>query len=173
MKNLWKKTDLWYRENYPEIIETFNAGASDTDFEELKKNFGFELPKGFVDSYKVHNGQDTGAVFNSAIIDPDSEGLSSIQKIISTIKLYKKMNEDAFPVDPANVAKGIKPVFWNEKWLPIMEDGAGNSYFLDLDPAEGGRIGQVVLRFYQNPSYELVDTSLKSWIKGFVDGNLD
>lgn len=173
MKTNWIKIEEWFNENEPEVLDTFNPGATDEELANLEKIVGFELPKDFIESYKIHNGQNTGLVFNSAIIDPESEGLSSINKIIETYELYKSMAEYATKVAKDDVDKGIKPIYWSEKWLPIMEDGMGNSYFIDLDPSENGIIGQIILRNHEGPTYELVSKSFKIWVKEYIDGNLD
>ena len=173
MKKYWKKIEAWFGENEPEILKTFNEGATEEQFKELENVLGFELPLDFREFYSVHNGQDTGAVFGSAIIDPDSEGLSSVQRIIDTYKMYQSIAEYATDVSDDDVEDGIKPMYWNDKWLPIMEDGMGNSYFIDLDPDENGRKGQIILRYNEGPTYELVAPSLEKWVKEFIEGNLD
>jgi cell wall assembly regulator SMI1 len=35
--------------------------------------------------------------------------------------------------------------YWHPGWLPIAVDGGGNHYGIDLSPAPGGRVGQVIL----------------------------
>lgn len=173
MKNNWKKIEKWFKENEPEILGTFNQSATDEELANLEKVVGFELPKDFIESYKIHNGQNTGLVFNSAIIDPKSEGLSSIDRIIETYKMYQGINQYATEVTENDVERGIKPVYWNKNWLPIMEDGMGNTYFIDLDPTDDGTVGQIILRNHEGPTYELIAKSLKIWIKEFIEGNLD
>lgn len=42
-----------------------------------------------------------------------------------------------------------------------------------MDPAEGGTIGQIILRFHEGPTYDIVSKSFKNWFKEYVDGNLD
>jgi cell wall assembly regulator SMI1 len=173
MKKYWAKIEAWFDENEPAILSTFNDGATEDEFTALKQLVGFELPKDFVAFYTIHNGQNAGGVYNSAIIEPDSEGLSSIGKIMETYKLYQGMNAHATAVSEKDVEAGIKPLYWTESWLPIMEDGMGNSYFIDLDPADGGNMEQIIFRDYQGPTYELIAKSFKTWIKEYVEGNLD
>ncbi|GME76631.1 unnamed protein product [Ambrosiozyma monospora] len=37
----------------------------------------------------------------------------------------------------------IKNVWWAPKWIPFTEDGAGQHYFIDLDPTDKGTVGQL------------------------------
>jgi cell wall assembly regulator SMI1 len=64
-------------------------------------------------------------------------------------------------------------IWWNEKWIPLAEDGMGNTFFLDLDPTEKGKAGQIIFRDHEGPIVHLVSKSFRTWIKEFVDGNLD
>lgn len=38
----------------------------------------------------------------------------------------------------------VRKKWWHEFWLPFAEDGGGNLYCLDLDPADDGDYGQVI-----------------------------
>lgn len=173
MKKYWEQIEAWFKEHHPEILETFNPPATEADFESLETVLGFSLPKDFREFYAIHNGQDTGLVFRSAIIEPESEGLSPIEKIINVHFMYQEISEYGTPVTEEDVEKGIKPLYWSTQWIPIMEDGTGNSYFLDMDPADGGKVGQVIFRHYEGPTYELIAPSFRNWVKQFVEGNLD
>jgi cell wall assembly regulator SMI1 len=38
----------------------------------------------------------------------------------------------------------IRPVWWHRRWIPFGEDSAGNLCCLDLAPASGGTVGQII-----------------------------
>src|SRR5262249_32779186 len=38
----------------------------------------------------------------------------------------------------------IQPVWWHRRWIPFACDAAGNLSCLDLAPAAGGTVGQII-----------------------------
>lgn len=170
---LWNQASTWLATHQAELLQSFCPGASDEELQKLADTLGTKLPKDFVEFYKIHNGQDTGLVFGSAFLDPDSEGLSPISKILSVHALYSQLEANAPQVDAEQVPQAVQALFWNKKWLPIIEDGFGNSYFIDLDPSPKGKKGQIVLRMHEGPSYELIAKSFRAWMKEFIEANFE
>jgi cell wall assembly regulator SMI1 len=39
----------------------------------------------------------------------------------------------------------VRKQYANLRWLPFARDGGGNSYAVDMDPADGGRAGQIIV----------------------------
>lgn len=170
MKDKWKAIEDYFKKNNKAILSTFNPAATEVELKELENVIGIKLPKDLIELYSIHNGQDTGRVFGSAIIEPESEGLSPISKIIEEWKLFSSI-ENEYPsiVSADNCEKGIKPLGWNSLWIPLIADGSGNAYCLDLDPALGGKKGQIIYRNLNGPEYNLVAKSLKDWMDNFID----
>ncbi len=54
--------------------------------------------------------------------------------------------------------------FWREKWIPIAELNNEDFFFIDMDPGEGGVIGQIGL--VQELELCLVADSLENWFSG-------
>lgn len=40
--------------------------------------------------------------------------------------------------------RGVRAKWFHDKWLPIADDGGGDLLCIDLDPAKGGTVGQIV-----------------------------
>jgi cell wall assembly regulator SMI1 len=65
----------------------------------------------------------------------------------------------ATDVDPGLVAAWVHP-----GWLPLTDDGAGNHACVDLDPAEGGRVGQVLAVLADHPRRPLLAGSWAAFL---------
>ncbi len=64
--------------------------------------------------------------------------------------------------DITSVAGPVKPVWWNRRWVPLFDDGAGNSLCVDLDPDEGGGAGQIVQYWHDDTSRTVEAPDFKS-----------
>ncbi|MBO7776747.1 SMI1/KNR4 family protein [Burkholderia pseudomallei] len=58
----------------------------------------------------------------------------------------------------------MKDDWYNLKWIPFTHDGSGIRLCLDLDPAEGGTLGQVVRIWHDDEARELVAGSFSEWL---------
>lgn len=168
----------WMKNNRPEVLATFNAPAEEKDFVFLEKIIEHPLPEDFKAFYLMMNGQDCANVYSSAIIEPETDGLKSISEIASAFielkdslllvqQLYK------IEVERKNVQTGIKANYWNNKWIPIAAVGNGDYYFMDLDPAIAGRLGQIIHYDHEGPIITLVANSFNEWIGDFIKYCLD
>jgi hypothetical protein len=80
----------------------------------------------------------------------------SLRETAASIRSY------APAADPKQVDPAVKPVWWNERWIPITENGAGDSLCIDLEPASAGLKGQVIQYLHDHPERRRRAT-------GFVD----
>ena len=153
-----------------ELSFELNAGASEADFAELEQTLGYALPEEFKELYRVANGEtDIGAVFAG-------EEWLSIERIIDEYDIWQALHADGsfqnddgsdFGCQPEDA--GIKPDFWwNPKWIPLTADGSGNSKMIDLDPAEQGRVGQIIQMWHDDAAREKEAASLREFLQNYV-----
>ena len=147
-----------------------NAGASEADFAELEQTLGYALPEEFKELYRVANGEaDIYGVFAG-------EEWLSIERIIDEYDIWQALHADGsfqnddgsdFGCQPEDA--GIKPDFWwNPKWIPLTADGSGNSKMIDLDPAEQGRVGQIIQMWHDDAAREKEAASLREFLQNYV-----
>ena len=147
-----------------------NAGASEADFAELEQTLGYALPEEFKELYRVANGEaDIYGVFAG-------EERLSIERIIDEYDIWQALHADGsfqnddgsdFGCQPEDA--GIKPDFWwNPKWIPLTADGSGNSKMIDLDPAEQGRVGQIIQMWHDDAAREKEAASLREFLQNYV-----
>ena len=61
-------------------------------------------------------------------------------------------------------ARGIQNVHWSEGWIPIADNGGGDYFCLDLAPAKGGVVGQVILFGHEGTDQRRVARSFGEWM---------
>lgn len=142
-----------------------NPPASDTDIQEIEHKIGAKLPTDFAECLKVHNGQkgDSDWLFSGL------EFMSS-RRILDEWAIWKSLLDDGdFDDAKAEPSVGIKPVWWSSKWIPFTYNGAGDHLCLDLDPASGGQVGQIITLWHDDGTRKKKSDSFTQWFADFID----
>ena len=166
MDELWNRLKLWLQENAPELLATLQPGATKPQIAALEQHLGASLPDDYRAFLQLSNGQPA---------DPrrrfyDGELLST-----ATVKeewdVWKELLDagdfDDYQSEPH---EGVKDDWWNPRWIPFTHDGGGNHLCLDLDPAKGGKTGQVITMWHDSMERELVFPDFTAWLENLVDG---
>jgi cell wall assembly regulator SMI1 len=166
VNELWNRLQTWLEQNAPELLETMQPGASETQIAALEKHLGVRLPDDYRAFLQLCNGQVEGAEFGFY----DGELLS-----VDTVKfqwdVWKKLlDQGTFEESRAAPHPGIKNDWWNARWIPFTHDGGGNNLCLDLDPAKGGTVGQVITMWHDSSERELMFPSFTVWLESVLDG---
>jgi cell wall assembly regulator SMI1 len=161
MQNTWKVIDEWLERNAPRVQNDLLPGASKAEINTTETQIELLLPEDFKTSVLIHNGQDG----RFRLVEPweliPIDGIASETERMNTI-----FNN---PDDPEIETRGaVKPILWSRSWIPFAADGAGNLLCLDLDPAEGGETGQVILWASDPPCVEVIAPSYRAWLKKFA-----
>lgn len=123
----------------PTIAEALQGPAPDEQLLKLEALCCQPLPKGLSDLYKDSNGIDPGAYVNFVYgipFLPIEECIRQIEKYDDYAKAYTLQFAD----------KGIKKEnVLNNKRIPIGNANGDCLLCVDLDPDEGGLVGQVIL----------------------------
>jgi len=141
-------------------------GASEREIEEAEVALGVTIPEDFKASCRIHDG--------GYMIDLVTEmTIFSLKDIVAAWQMFQELNEvgtwsDAgIPYYFVEDGKGwqtgpIQPVWWHQRWIPFGRDRAGNHCCLDLTPAPGGSVGQVIDRDHEaGPSRVLAASFLE------------
>lgn len=164
MKEIWKRIEKWLEENYSEGLEKLKDGASEELIRETEDFIGVELPADVKEFYKIHNGISGDFYFIAGWY------LLSVEDIKSEWKIWKNLLDDgAFRDFKATSHEAIKADWWNEKWIPLTWDGAGNNICLDFDPTEKGSRGQIIEMWHDDDIRPLVANSFREWITEYVE----
>lgn len=169
MEKIWKRIEAWLEENAPDLLADLRPGASDADIKKAERALSCKLPADMADSYRVHDGK-RGAVGRLF----DQWELMQLAHVVKSWKTLKGVADEGTFEKAAeafmgtSVAPQIKPEWWNPKWIPVASNSSGDFLCVDLDPARGGKSGQIISYFHTDAKRELVAKDFKSFLSGFA-----
>jgi cell wall assembly regulator SMI1 len=174
-----------------EMRKQLNPAATPQQIARLEQKTGIKLPEDLRALYQIANGQQdafkvTYRTGQPNIIElpfavaPDAfvGNLFGSYHFLSTIEAEKEWENwrviysgssqaerDDFD-DNIQVRQGdpVRKHYANLRWLPFARDGGGNSYAVDMDPAEGGRMGQVIVIGPDEDLRRVLAPSLKEFL---------
>ncbi len=142
MLDTWRSLERALRRYYPHKLRALNGPALTRDIKRLEDTLGTRLPRTMRDSYRIHDGQTVTDLHEMLY---EHEELLSIDHIISAWEEWQQLAAGgAFAYRMPVAARGVQPLWWHPLWIPITSNGAGGYHCIDLDPAEGGRKGQII-----------------------------
>jgi len=148
---LWKRVEKALKAN-PTVKKSLNKGATDEQIAACETALGVALPPELRASYLIHDGQKAGAdgLLPEGFADLASEFvLLSLEEVANEWKTWKKLDDGGeFKNQKALPDAGVRSDWWNPNWVPFAWDGGGDSLCVDLEPAPGGTVGQVI--FHQH-----------------------
>jgi cell wall assembly regulator SMI1 len=170
MNELWQRIAGWFETHVPPGFFSPRPGASEAEIVEAESSLGVRLPEDFRDSYRLHNGGRDGAFFWNYRLMPLEEILrrAAVMKECLTIDLKAVLGIDCGEYVPRPQGP-IKRVFWNLRWVPFMDTGAADFFCLDLDPAPGGCVGQIIEHGHEEGPERLIAGSFREWLSQFAD----
>ncbi len=169
MNETWEKFESWLKENWVEGFEDLNPPATDQEISELESALGVQLPADFVACLRVHNGQ--GAMAGGLL---DNSEFLSTGAILDQWTVWKDLLDSGdFKDAVSEPDPGVKNDWWNPKWIPFSHNGGGDHDCLDLDPAVGGKVGQVIGMWHDAGNREVQAESFGAWFEEYVDAVLD
>jgi cell wall assembly regulator SMI1 len=57
---------------------------------------------------------------------------------------------------------------WNRRWIAFASNGGGDDLALDLDPPEGGVVGQVITQSRDREKVRVLAPSFRAYLEGFA-----
>ncbi|MGP1383327.1 MAG: SMI1/KNR4 family protein [Thainema sp.] len=132
---------------------------------ELENLLSIQFPEDVKASYHVHNGQST---YRYGLIN--GREFLSLERIRNEWQVWKELLDSGEfqihdPTQESNPDPGIRHVWWSDKWIPLTHDGAGNHDCLDLNPADGGKVGQIITMWHDDDERKLIAPSFRDWLK--------
>jgi cell wall assembly regulator SMI1 len=163
MKKIWQRIEKWFSLNAPgTIFET--EGASDDEISNTEKVLGITFPEDVRETFRIHNG---------TILDPalfENRNLLSLANVIAHWQgMCGFMKEGLFSDSVAHPKGPIQPVWWNVKWIPLMDDANGDYLCLDMDPLPGGLVGQFISFESDLGPQSVLRNSFREWLSNFAD----
>lgn len=167
----WDKLVGYYKVNHATDLEALNPPAMPEELKALEKALPssiMRLPLPYVEFLKIHNGakgrkatNGDMAIFSIIAWEP----LSVIEVLKNHEYLDFEMAEGTFGDNRAKAGDGVKAMWWNTKWLPIMENASGDHICIDFDPAPGGKIGQIIHYYHDWEDRRVIADDFGKWFE--------
>lgn len=168
MQYEWKRLEGYLQKREPEVLAKLLPPASHAEIVALEQQLSVKLPVDFVACLSQHNGQSGPPGLFGGL------QFLSTERIGREWRIWKQLlDEGEFCEANAKPDSGIKAEWWNSSWIPFTSNGAGDHLCLDLSPAAGGHIGQVIAVFHDDSARILKDDSFSGWFTRFVTRKLE
>lgn len=165
MREIWNRIEHWLQANAPQIAETLQAGATEQQIDALESLLGTALPRDLRESMRIHDGQAAHAEVGFV----DAQEFLSLERIRSEWVVWKDLlHTGTFEDSESDPAEGIRSDWWNPLWVPLTYDGAGNHSCIDLAPAEGGSVGQMITMWHDDAERTLLAPSFRAWLEAYA-----
>ncbi|MBD2107992.1 SMI1/KNR4 family protein [Nodosilinea sp. FACHB-13] len=166
MQDLWNRLEAWLTINAPALLETLQSGATEEQIIQTEAFLSIQFPDDFKAAYRIHNGQ---VDYADGFID--AREFLSLERIQDEWKVWKDLLDSGDFNDYKSDPRGpVKDDWWNAKWIPITHDGSGNHDCLDLNPAKGGCVGQIIDFWHDEATREVKADNFDLWFAAFVEG---
>lgn len=139
----------------PEYYSALNQPLTDSEIDNLEKQFKIELPLDLQALYKWKNGQADNcydAFVNNSMFSPLNQVFDTAQNLTSMIGFDFKIEN-----------------WWNEKWLPIFHNGGGNYICYDLGGIFTGQQGQLIEFWNTDNSRNVIAPNLDTFIQTLIN----
>ncbi|MBD2037899.1 SMI1/KNR4 family protein [Leptolyngbya sp. FACHB-321] len=164
MRTTWERIDHWLAINAPQVLEQLNPGATAKEIAQTEAFWGISFPDDFKLSYRLHNGQDEDAYS----LFPNLQFLP-LESMIEMSETWQECTDENFSCAPEDIAEGIWNGWWHPHWLPFTYESNGACECVDLAPAAGGTVGQVITVEWQEAGRWLVAPSFRAYLETFAE----
>jgi cell wall assembly regulator SMI1 len=164
MQEIWERIDAWLRVNASKVFDRLQPGASDSAIEAVENALSIQFPDDVKASYRIHNGQsdsDYGLMV-------DAQEFLSLERIQAEWSVWKGLLDKGSFEGGSDPDQGIRADWYNAKWIPLTSDGCGDNYCLDLAPAEGGNVGQIIMMVHDDVDRQFLAPSFRSWLEDYA-----
>lgn len=164
MQETWERIERWLSKHAPSIRANLSSGATAEELSWAEEQLGCGLPETFRLSYSIHNGAHGCALLGYW-------DFYSLSEIVSAWQIMRDCFDRGFFNEAESDPEGpIRRDWWHPRWIPLTGEPSGNHLCMDLDPAVGGRTGQVIAWFHDDSTRELIAPTYEAWWATFADG---
>jgi len=166
MQNDWRRILAWVQENAPDLFDFLEPPAERAELAETETRLSMRLPAALRTFYGLQNGTPAFGVFPALEEEQSAFGPLALDEIE-----FLELDEDDDPEEGFDVDAGVRAEFWNPNWIPFAAAADRGDYLmLDMAPARGGRLGQVIEWRHDTNERRLVAPSLEALLSRTADG---
>ena len=167
----WGRIEAWLRVSASEALSELEGPATRESLEKASAIVG-ELPEDYRALVQIHDGvvapQYGLGIFQGFVLHSVEGALRARDVMLDAWR----QNAAQIDVDGAmSPDPGVRQAWWHERWLPIAvsADDSRTLIFLDLDPAPGGRRGQLVRHVVDMDKLPIIAASVAEWVERAAD----
>ena len=157
----WAAIETWLQAHVPDAIPLLPAPASDAAMDSAEETLGYRIPREVREFLSIHNG--SGNLWLH-----DRGEFMSLDTILEHWDMEFDLWGDGENDDQASPQGPIKKKWFTRKWLPILDARTGDCVCVDLDPAKGGKRGQLFSWLHDYGPVEVISPSFTSLLNEFV-----
>jgi cell wall assembly regulator SMI1 len=162
METVWARIESWLKENAQPVFEKLNPGATEAEISAAEKYLRQSLPSDVKALYRFRNGQ----AANSPSLFYGFRWFD-----IAAAANAWTMFDGEPSCEPSRhhvPDPGVKKAWTDAGWVPFMWDGTGDYHCIDLAPAEGGTVGQIISFLHDSDDRPLLASSLEAFLEEFA-----
>ncbi len=164
MQQIWQQIETWLTGNAPEVLARLRPGASAEQLRDAESILGISFPEDVRASYLLHDGCNNPCGFI------DGLDFLSLEAVIDEWRVWKELLDgENFIKFESEPDLGVKSDWWNPRWIPLTYNDCGDHFCLDMDPAPGGKPGQIITMWHDSPERTLVAVSFSDWFQQFAE----
>ena len=155
MEEIIQKLDKYLSTSRPEFYLELNEPLDDSQIDKLEEYYKIKIPKDLRVLYRWKNGQKPGcyeAFVNNSGFIPLRQALYDASELTSMIG-------SDFEIDN----------WWNENWIPIFQNGGGDSICYDLKGAFTGQQGQLIEFWHADNDRNVIAPTLETFFSKIID----
>jgi len=155
MHTLIERLDRWYHTFRPAHLKGLNPGADDAALQRLRDRASAPLPPLLEELLSWHDGTAhdcyEGFQFNRHLMSCDD--IVTVMDELEELRAAGEFEE---------------PFWWNEQWLPFLDNGGGDFICVDLGGCFDGVPGQIVEFWHDDADRAIAYPSFEAWLETFV-----
>jgi cell wall assembly regulator SMI1 len=167
----WQKIETWLRKNARPAFDQLPRRATEAQLKAaekaLKHRLDGPLQAELRACYLRHNGSGQLPLFPSSESEDMGFALIPLEELPEEAEAWADSS-----IDDADVtnARGIKRLLWGRRWIAFARNGFGDYQLLDLDPAKGGQVGQVIEANHETLERKKRAPSLLKFLESIAGG---
>ncbi len=128
--------DSWLAQHFPQLLAELNPPASKEAIAAAEADLGCVLPDDYKQFLAIHDGQQEASPMVR---------YGALLRVSELADARRGIFNEETPIDPESAGPGVRPVSYCERWIPIGRSARGRDFLcIDLDPAPGGVVGQII-----------------------------
>ena len=170
---LWRRLETWARENAPAMLSHLRGPVTPNVLAALEREIGITLPADLAASLGIHDGERIpDALAPIGGVWKDGGRLLSAGEILQTWRQERALDArlKPRPNEKGNAVEGpVKAQVSSPRRVAFMDSEGTVIWYLDFDPAPGGRLGQVVEVDLEGSVIAVVADSYADFLEAYVD----